>query len=183
MFISNYIKKLLPDSPCIEITWHDYYISSKRKKQKGCLCFQWNWSAFYQSNYQQKHVFSHIIQKAVDNNLSEERTKCLTCDKSNYLVKFSTPHCNPCMTNPTPAWPTPPYPCMTHPPLQDYPTPAWPTPCMIHSTPAWPTPAHPCMIHPTPAWPTLSLHDPPHPCMIHPTPAWPTPPHWGTPFR
>ena len=22
--------------------WHDYYISSKRKKQKGCLCSQWN---------------------------------------------------------------------------------------------------------------------------------------------
>ena len=22
--------------------WHDYYISSMRKKQKGCLCSQWN---------------------------------------------------------------------------------------------------------------------------------------------
>ena len=42
-YIPNYIKKLLPDAPCIKkFRWHDYYISSKRKKQKGCLCSQWN---------------------------------------------------------------------------------------------------------------------------------------------
>ena len=35
---------------------------------------------------------SHIIQKAVDNNLSEEKTECLTCDRSNYLVKIFTAH-------------------------------------------------------------------------------------------
>ena len=39
-----------------------------------------------------KTCIPHIIQKAVDNNLSEERTECLTCERSNYLVKFSTPH-------------------------------------------------------------------------------------------
>ena len=31
-----------------------------------------------------KNVFSHIIQKAVDNNFSEEKTEYLTCDRSNY---------------------------------------------------------------------------------------------------
>ena len=71
--------------------WHDYYISSKRKKQKGCLCSQWNWNAFYQSNYKQKHAFSNIIQKAVYNNLSE-KTEYLICDRSNYSVKIFTAH-------------------------------------------------------------------------------------------
>ena len=57
----------------------------------------------YYNTYQQTHAFSHIIQKAVDNNLSEERIECLTCDRSNYSVRFSAPY------------PTPPHPCMTHP--------------------------------------------------------------------
>ena len=144
-----------------------------RDKSRKVACVLNGTEVLYQSNYQQKHAFSHIIQQAVDNNLSEERVKCLTCDKSNYSVKFSTLHHNPCITNPTPTWPTPHYPCMTHC------TPAWPTP-------VWPTPllydppfrTHPPLhdpSHPTPAWPTL-------PCMTHSTPAWPTPPHWGAPF-
>ena len=28
-----------------------------------------------------KHAFSHIIQKAIDNNLSEEKTEYLICDR------------------------------------------------------------------------------------------------------
>ena len=131
-------------------SWHDYYVSSKRKKQKGYLCSQWNWNAFSKNNYKQKHAFSHIIQKAVDNNLSEEKTEHLTCDRWNY-----SPHPIPTWpTHPTPAWPTPPYPTWPIPPLHD--------------------PPHQYMTHPTPP-----LHDPPHQCMTHPTPipAWPTPPH------
>ena len=40
-----------------------------------------------------KRAFSYIIQKVVDNNLSEERAECLTCDRSNYWSHF--PH-HPC---------------------------------------------------------------------------------------
>ena len=116
----------------------------------------------------------------------QKRTKCLTCDRSNYSVKFSTPHHNACMTHPISCMthPTPPlydplHPCMTH-PCTTHPTAAWPTQphsCRTHPTPAWSTTPHPCMIHHTPP-----LHDPAQPCMTHPTPAWPTPPHWGPPF-
>ena len=42
-----------------------------------------------------KHVFYHIIQNAVDNNFSEEKTKYLICDRSNYSVKFLTAHSTP----------------------------------------------------------------------------------------
>ena len=55
----------------------------------------------------EKHAFSHIIQKAVDNNLSQENTEHLICDRWNYSVKFSHPP-HPCMTDPTPTWHTPP---------------------------------------------------------------------------
>ena len=101
--------------------WHDYYVSSKRKKQKGYLCSQWNWNSFSKSNYKQKHASSHTIQKAVDNNLSEEKTEHLTCDRSSY-------------SQPTPLLHDPP------PPLHDppHPTHTWPTP-----TPPHPTPTHP----------------------------------------
>ena len=151
------------------------------------MCSQWNWSALYQSNYQQKHAFSHIIQKAVDNNLSEEKTEHLTCDRSNYSVKMSTatawPTC-PLLHDPSHLCITDlPYPCMTHSPIYDtshpcitHHTPAWPTP----STPAWPT--HPYITHPTLAWPTPPLHDIPHPCMAHPTPPWQTPPYMTHPI-
>ena len=51
-----------------------------------------------------KHMPSPTLsQKAVDCNLSEERIECLTCDRSNYSVRFSAPY------------PTPPHPCMTRP--------------------------------------------------------------------
>ena len=40
-----------------------------------------------------KNIPSPTISiKAVENNLSEERTECLNCDRSNYSVKFSIPH-------------------------------------------------------------------------------------------
>ena len=172
-YILNYIKKLLPDAPSIKKSqWHDYYISSKRKKQKGYLCSQWNWNAFYQSNYKQKHAFSHIIQKAVDNNLSEEKTETLTCDRWNYSQPTPPLHHTP---HPSMTYPTPPNPSMTHP------TPPWPT-SPLHDTP------HPSMTHPIHTWPTTPhtppWHTPPHPCMTHPTCAWPTHPHpyWGAPF-
>ena len=42
-----------------------------------------------------KHAFSHIIQKAVDNNFSEEKTEHQTCDRSNYSVKFFIAHSTP----------------------------------------------------------------------------------------
>ena len=42
-----------------------------------------------------KHAFSHIIQKAVDNNFSEEKTEYLTCNRSNYSVKIFTAHSKP----------------------------------------------------------------------------------------
>ena len=42
----------------------------------------------------------HIIQKAVDNNFSEEETEHLTCDRSNYSVKIFTSPLHPCMTHP-----------------------------------------------------------------------------------
>ena len=42
-----------------------------------------------------KHAFSNIIQKAVDNNLSEENTEHLICDRSNYSVKIFTAHPSP----------------------------------------------------------------------------------------
>ena len=114
-YILNYIKKLLPDVPCIKILLAGvgWFHCSKRKKQKGCLCSQWNWNAFSQSNYQQKHAFSHIIQKAIDNNFSEEKTEYLTCDRSNYSVKFFTAHSTP--VSPTPSLHNPPHPYMTHP--------------------------------------------------------------------
>ena len=85
-----------------------------------------------------KHAFSHIIQKAVDNNLSEENTEHLICDRWNYSVKIFTAH-------PTPAWPT--YPTLPHPthPTLHY-TPH-PHPCMTH--PTLPLP-HPTTPHPTP---------------------------------
>ena len=41
-------------------------------------------------NYKQKHAFSHIIHKAVDNNLSEEKTETLTCE-----MKLFTAHPTP----------------------------------------------------------------------------------------
>ena len=155
--------------------WHDYYVSSKRKKQKGCLCSQWNWNAFSQSNYKQKHAFSHIIQKAVDNNLSEEKTETLTCDRWNYSQPTPSLHDTP---HPTPPWP--PHPT---PPIHDPPHPS-----MTHPTSC---PPDPFMTHPTPPLydTTPCLHDPSHPCMTHTTPVWPTPPlhdpprlYWGTPF-
>ena len=37
---------------------------------------------------EKKHAFFQIIQKAVDNNFSEEKTEHLTCDRSNYSVNF-----------------------------------------------------------------------------------------------
>ena len=117
--------------------WHDYYVGSKRKKQKGYLCSQWNWNAFSKTNYKQKHAFSHIIQKGVDNNLSEEKTEHLTCDRWNYS------HPTPFLHDPPPPLHDPP------PPLHDppHPTSTWPThPCMTHPTPY--------MTHPTPTWPT-----------------------------
>ena len=97
-----------------KLQWHDYYISSNRKKQKGFLCSQWNWNAFSKSNYKQKHAFSHIIQKAVENNLSEEKTETPNL----WQMKLFTPH-------PTHPWLTP--------PLHDtpHPTPAWPTPPLL----------------------------------------------------
>ena len=123
-----------------------YYVSSKRKKQKGCLCPQWNWNAFSKSNYKQKHAFFHIIQKAVFNNLSEEKTEHLTCDRWNY-------------SHPSPFLHDPPNPTS---PLHDPPPPLHDPPhqCMTH-----PTQPHPCMTHPYPymTHPTLPLHDPPHP--------------------
>ena len=42
-----------------------------------------------------KKAFSHIIQKAVDNNFSEEKTEHLTCDRSNFPVNFFTSHSTP----------------------------------------------------------------------------------------
>ena len=154
---------------------HDYYISSKRKKQKGCLCSQWNWNAFSKSNYKKKHAFSRIIQKAVDNNLSEENTEHLICDRWNYSVKIFTAH-------PTPTWPTPPLydlpqPYMTHltPSLPNHPFMTYPSPTgpnsLLHEPP------HPFMNHPTPPLHDPHLHDPQHPFMTHPTPMWHTPPH------
>ena len=51
----------------------------------------------------EKHAFSNIIQKAVDNNLSEENTEHLICDRSNYSVKnFHSPP-QPYMTHLTPS--------------------------------------------------------------------------------
>ena len=94
------------------------------------------------------------MQKAVDNNLSEESIECLTGDRSNYSVKFSTPH-------PTLVWHNPPTPPLHNPP---------------HPTPVWPTSPYPCIAHPT-----LPLYDPPHPNMTHPTSAWPTPPLHDSP--
>ena len=42
-----------------------------------------------------KNAFSQIIQKVVDNNLSEEKKEHLTCGKSNYSVKIFTAHSTP----------------------------------------------------------------------------------------
>ena len=113
-YIPNYIKILLPGAPCIKnLDGMIIMLVPREKKQKACLCYQWNWNAFYQSNYKQKHAFSNIIQKAVDNNLLEEKTEYLICDRSNDSVKIFTAHS-------TTVWPTPPLhdphqPCMTHP--------------------------------------------------------------------
>ena len=154
---------------------------------------------FLQKQLQKKNAFSNIFQKAVDNNLSEENTEHLICDRSNYSVKIFTAH-------PSPTWPTsllhdPLHPFMNQPtpPLHDPPTPTWPmTPHHDppHPTPTWPmTPLHDPP-HPSPTWPTSLLHDPPpplhdpphpfmthpplhdpwHPFMTHPTPTWPMTP-------
>ena len=154
--------------------WHDYYISSKRKKQKGCLCSQWNWNAFSQSNYKQKHAFSHTIQKAVDNNLSEEKTETLTCDRWKYSQPTPPLHHTP---HPTPPLHDISHPCMTHPtpPIHDPPDSS-----MTHPTPPWHTP--PLHDPPTHPWPTPPLYDPPHPCMTHPSLHDPPCLYWGAPF-
>ena len=118
---SQLYQKIITQCSLYKISsWHDYYVSSKGKKQKGYLCSQWNWNAFSKSNYKQKHAFSHIIQKAVYNNLSDEKTEHLTCDRCNYSDPSTFLH-------------DPPHPCMTHShPLHDpthpIPTPTWPTP-------------------------------------------------------
>ena len=56
-------------------------------------------------------------QKAVDNNLSEEKTEHLTCDRSNYSQPTSPLYDPPLpfMTHPTPPLHDPPHPSMTHP--------------------------------------------------------------------
>ena len=108
---------------------------------------------FLQKQLQKKHAFSNIIQKAVDNNLSEENTEHLICDRSNYSVKIFTAH-------PSPTWPTsllhdPPHPFMNQPtPTQHDPP---------HPTPPQHYPWHLFMTHPP-------LHDLWHPFMTHPTP-------------
>ena len=174
-------------------SWHNYYVSSKRKKQKGYLCSQWSWNAFSKNNYKQKHAFSHIIQKAVDNNLSEEKTEHLTCDRWNYShptpFLHDPPHPTPPLhdpPHPTPTWPTPPlhdppHTCMTHPTLPHLYMTHPSHPYMTHPTPPLHDPPHPCMTHPTPPHPCMTH---PHPYMTHPTPAWhtPTPPHPTHPY-
>ena len=151
-----------------------------------------------------KKTFSPIIQKAVDNNFSQEKTEHLTCVRSSYSVKFFTAHSTPVwctppyITHPTPAWHTPPHPawhmplhlCIAHPSpsLHDPPhsTPPhhdFPHPCMTYLTLPLHDPLHPTAGWPTPTSPTPPHHDPPHPYMMHPTPllhdppptpAWPT---------
>ena len=42
LYSQLYQKIIIRCSQDKNLQWHDYYISSKRKKQKGCLCSQWN---------------------------------------------------------------------------------------------------------------------------------------------
>ena len=80
---------------------------------------------FHPKQLPPKNAFSQIIQKVVDNNLSEEKTEHLIYGKSNYSVKFFTAHSTPIW--PTPHLHNPPHPYMTHP--------IPPHPCMTHRIP------------------------------------------------
>ena len=51
--------------------------------------------SLYKNLLQKKKAFSNIIQNAVENNLSEENTEHLICDRSNYSVKIFTAHPSP----------------------------------------------------------------------------------------
>ena len=176
-YIPNYIKKLLPDAPGIKNCNGIIITLVPREKSRKVVCVL-NGTEMLSPKATTNKNFSHIIQKAVDNNLSEEKTETLTCDRWNYsqptpLQPSITPHPTPAlhhiphpsMTHPTPPIHDPPHSSMTHPP------PPWPTPplhdpphpSMTHLTHPWHTPPHPCMTHTTPVWPT-------HSCMTHLTP-------------
>ena len=51
-----------------------------REKSRRLPVFSMELKCFLQKQLQKKHAFSNIIQKAVDNNLSEENTEHLICD-------------------------------------------------------------------------------------------------------
>ena len=92
-YIPNYIKKLLPDAPCIKnLNGMIITLVPREKSRKVACVLNGTEMLSTQSNYKQKHAFSNIIQKAVYNNLSEEKTEYLICDRSNYSVKIFTAH-------------------------------------------------------------------------------------------
>ena len=67
-----------------------------REKAERLPVFSMELKCFLQKQLQKKkHAFSNIMQKAVDNNLSEENTEHLICDRSNYSVKIFTAHPSP----------------------------------------------------------------------------------------
>ena len=81
-YIPNYIKKLLPDAPGIKN--HNGMIIKlvpREKSRKVACVLNGTEMLSPKATTKQKHAFSHIIQKAVDNNLSEEKTETLTCDR------------------------------------------------------------------------------------------------------
>ena len=65
-----------------KMQWHDYCSSVHWKKQEKYIASQWNRSTFLDTNYQTRHAFSHIIQKATDNNESESVIDGLVVSRS-----------------------------------------------------------------------------------------------------
>ena len=90
-YIPNYIKKLLPDAPCIKnFNGMIIRLVPREKSRKVACVLNGTEMLSTKANYKQKHAFSNIIQKAFYHNLPEEKTEYLICDRSNYSVKIFT---------------------------------------------------------------------------------------------
>ena len=121
-YIPNYIKILLPGAPCIKNLDGMIITLVPREKSRKLACVP-NGTEMLSIKATTKTCLLHnIIQKAVDNNLLEDRIPNLWQIK----LKFSQP---------TPPLYNPPHPCMTHPtpPLHDPPHPYWGAPFGRHT--------------------------------------------------
>ena len=95
-YIPNYIKKIINRCSLYKnLNGMIITLVPTDKSRKVTCVLNGTENAFYQSNYQKEHALSHIIQKAVDNNFSKQKTEHLTCDRSNYSMKFFTAHSTP----------------------------------------------------------------------------------------